>query len=433
MTSAPSLLPLFISCIYVDPPQDLKDAGLPLPAANQIELNPGIVPKTFIPYTHTETFESLLVTTAVVLQARWLPVWNNFSRFSGARGLLARLGARQTVCWSTATARSAAMARQERRSATVSLHFYLCLRLVSFSSQPFVAIAASIKAVAAAHNVSAAQAVLRWNVQQVRILNVSLMNAGMQAHTSTPQLVCAPQGIPVIPMATDPDYQAENLDIFGFEVLSTTITPTPACFYECSPNHANWCPCCADRQLTAQEMECMATLDLKACPPPPPPPLPTPAQAKCEFTQGPNTITLKALPQGIFTLKDRIGDSYAVTSPCGSISAQHTTAPAVEDVPGYQIPLGFLDKLTTAALPSHLAQQGGMRLIMGGGDGNPGCSPAGRILQYDMVCDKGGPAGAAPNSTVFIYNTPGRKVDPIAHCTCVVEWHHPAACPSKAG
>ena len=87
----------------------------------------------------------------------------------------------------------------------------------------------------------------------------------------------------------------------------------------------------------------------------------------------------------------------------------------------------------TAPLPSHLAQQGGMRLIMGGGDGNPGCSPAGRILQYDMVCDKGGAAGAAPNSTVFIYDTPGRKVDPIAHCTYVVEWHRPAACPSKAG
>jgi diketogulonate reductase-like aldo/keto reductase len=38
----------------------------------------------------------------------------------------------------------------------------------------------SIKLVAAAHNVSCAQAVLRWNVQQ---------------------------GIPVIPMATNPNYQ----------------------------------------------------------------------------------------------------------------------------------------------------------------------------------------------------------------------------------
>jgi hypothetical protein len=55
-------------------------------------------------------------------------------------------------------------------------------------------------------------------------------------------------------------------------------------------------------------------------------------------------------------------------------------------------------------------------------------------VQYinDMVCHKGGAAGVAPNSTVFIYDTPGRKVDPIAHCTYVVEWHHPAACPSKA-
>lgn len=39
--------------------QDLKDAGLPLPAANQISWSPGIVPKLFGPYSHTETSKSL--------------------------------------------------------------------------------------------------------------------------------------------------------------------------------------------------------------------------------------------------------------------------------------------------------------------------------------------------------------------------------------
>jgi len=39
--------------------QDLKDAGLPLPAANQIEWNPGITVKPFVPYPHAETFASL--------------------------------------------------------------------------------------------------------------------------------------------------------------------------------------------------------------------------------------------------------------------------------------------------------------------------------------------------------------------------------------
>jgi diketogulonate reductase-like aldo/keto reductase len=221
--------------------EDLKDAGLPLPAANQIEWNPGIVPKPFVPYPHAETFASL---------QKWC-VKNNVSINSyspfGGHG-----NAGKTF------------------------------------SNPL------IQAVAAAHNVSAAQAVLRWNVQQ---------------------------NIPVIPMATNPSYQAENLDIFGFT-------------------------------LTEQEMMCMATLSASFCPPPPPPPPPTPAQLKCEFMlKGVGNITLKTLPAGPFTLKDTLGDSYAVTTPCGSISSQHTAAPAVEDVTIkrtlYQIPLGFLTSLTT--------------------------------------------------------------------------------------
>jgi hypothetical protein len=239
----------------------------------------------------------------------------------------------------------------------------------------------AVKAIAAAHNVSAAQAVLRWNVQQ---------------------------GIPVIPMATTPDYQAENLDIFGFN-------------------------------LTPREMECMTSLDASVCPPPPPPPPLTPAQAECTFTLkkgsggAGGTIVLKALPKGPFGLKDRIGDPYAVTSPCSSVYSQQTASPAVEDASGAQIPLGFLRNLTTSRLPTHLVEKGGMRLILGGGGSHPGC-PDGRILQYDMVCDEGAPATAPPNATVGIYDSPARKVDPIPGCTYVVEWHHPAACrpPTKA-
>ena len=295
--------------------QDLQDAGLPLPAVNQIEWNPGIVPRPFVPYSdnNAETFRSL--------QA-WCQrndvVVNGYSPFGG-NGHAAK----------------------------------------TFSN-PF------IQAIAAAHNVSAAQAVLRWNVQQ---------------------------RIPVIPMATTPAYQAENLDIFGFN-------------------------------LTETEMECMATLNASICPRP----LPTPAQAKCQFTlKGAGTITLKTLPIGPFTLTDRLGDAYAVTSPCSSVYSQGTSAPGAEDVAGLRIPLGFLSDLSTAPLPSHLVAQGGMRLILGGGDAQPGCS-AGRILQYDMVCDKGGSLLAPPKPTMYIYDTPVRKVDPIPPCTYVVEWSHPAAC-----
>ena len=179
----------------------------------------------------------------------------------------------------------------------------------------------------------------------------------------------------------------------------------------------------------------MATLNTSICPQPAPtpPPTPSPIQAKCQFTlKGGGNITLKTLPKGFFTIKDRLGDSYAVTSPCGSIASQHTAAPAVEDIPGAQIPLGFLDKLTTTALPSHLVSNGGMRLILGGGVGQPGCSGSGRILQYDMVCDKSAPLSSPPNTTMSIYNTPARSTDPIPACTYVVEWHHPAACPSMA-
>jgi hypothetical protein len=70
-----------------------------------------------------------------------------------------------------------------------------------------------------------------------------------------------------------------------------------------------------------------------------------------------------------------------------------------------------------------------MRLILGGGNGNPGCGGTGRILQYDMVCDKGASATATPNGTMFIYDSPARKVDPVAGCTYRVVWRTPAACP----
>ena len=299
--------------------QDLKDAGLPLPAANQIGWSPGIVPRLFEPYPHSETSASLL---AWSIKNRVLT--NGYSPFGGHGHAGATFG------------------------------------------QP------AIKAIAAAHKVSAAQVVLRWNVQQ---------------------------GIPVIPMATNPDYQAENLDIFSFN-------------------------------LTAKDIECMDTLAPASCPPPPPPPL-TPAQAKCAFTLGGKTITLKSLPSGPFHLKDRIGDPYVVTSPCGSIYAQNTLSPAVEMVDG-NIPLGLLSNLTTIALP---AGELGMRLNLGGGNPGPGSAcakgahgPSARTLQYDMICDKAVPATNPPNGTMFIFDTPPRKADPIAPCTYLVQWRTPAAC-----
>ena len=118
--------------------QDLEDAGLPLPTANQIEWNPGIVNKTFTPYTNHESFGAL----REFCNAHEISV-NGYSPFGG----------------------------NGHAGATFS--------------QP------SIQAIAAAHKVSPSQAVLRWNAQ----LN-----------------------IPVIPQATNPEYQAENLDIFGFEL-----------------------------------------------------------------------------------------------------------------------------------------------------------------------------------------------------------------------
>ena len=300
--------------------QDLKDAGLPLPAANQVELNPGIAPKPFTPYGQgTETIDSLIAWSAKngVLVNGWSP-------FGGTGAVLS---------------------------------------------------APAVKAVAAAHKVSAAQAVLRWNVQQ---------------------------GFPVIPKATNPAYQAENLDIFGFE-------------------------------LSAKEMVCMATLDPASCPPPPPPPPPTPAQVKCEFVLGDATMRLKALPQGPFTLKDGLNDPYVVTSPCGSIWAQNTAAPAVEDCGsscgGAQIPLGFLSALTVSPLPPQLRAKGGMRLTLGAGDAMPGCAASGtRVLRYDMVCAAGLPPSAPPNVTMRIPTVPANPIDPIPHCYYQVEWHTPLAC-----
>jgi alpha-L-fucosidase len=71
-----------------------------------------------------------------------------------------------------------------------------------------------------------------------------------------------------------------------------------------------------------------------------------------------------------------------------------------------------------------------MRLILKGGDGQPGCGGTGRTLQFDMVCDKTTTAAnAAPNGTMFIYDTPARKVDPVPGCTYRVVWRTPAACP----
>jgi|EP01043_Picozoa_sp_COSAG02_P014793 diketogulonate reductase-like aldo/keto reductase len=314
--------------------QDLKDAGLPLPSVTQIQWTPGWLQPTkkFTPYNNNETFSQVRAWCDEhgVLVTGYSPFGGN-----GHAG-------------------------------------------ATFANP-------SIQAVATRHNVSAAQVVLRWNVQL---------------------------GIPVIPQATNPTYQAENLDIFGFT-------------------------------LSASEMECIGTLSPSACPPPPPPPPPpplTPTQLKCEFSlleavqnlqHGASaTISLKSLPPGPFNLTDRLKDRYLVLSPCRN--ALDTTSPALETWYGTagKITLGLLSQLRTQPLPTEHYGTGaeGMRLILGGGNGNPGCN-RGRILQYDMVCDKSASANAGPNTTMFIYEQPPRKVDPVAICTYRVVWRTPAACP----
>ena len=315
--------------------QDLKDAGLPLPSATQIQWTPGWLQPTkkFTPYSNNESFAQVRAWCDAhgVLVTGYSPFGGN-----GKAG-------------------------------------------TTFANP-------SIQAVAARHNVSAAQVVLRWNVQL---------------------------GIPVIPQATNPAYQAENLDIFGFD-------------------------------LSASEMECIGTLSPSACPPPPPPPPPpplTPTQLKCEFSlpggvqdrqQGGvgTTILLKSLPPGPFNLTARLNDRYLVMSPCRN--ALDTSSPALETWYGVagKITLGLLSQLSTQPLPVEHYGTGaeGMRLILGGGNGNPGCK-RGRMLQYDMVCDRSASANAGPNSTMFIYEQPPRKVDPVALCTYRVVWRTPAACP----
>ena len=91
-------------------------------------------------------------------------------------------------------------------------------------------------------------------------------------------------------MATNPAYQQQNLDIFGFE-------------------------------LTAAEMQCLDTLNASACPPPlpPPPPPPPPPFPSCIFTGvGPSAyrMDLSGLPATLYTLTDKLGDKYEVVSPC---------------------------------------------------------------------------------------------------------------------
>jgi alpha-L-fucosidase len=296
--------------------QNLKDAGLPLPAVNQIQWNPGIMaestdPSSLVPNCNQSFAELRLwcVDHGILV--------NGYSPF-GYGG--------------TASA------------------FKL----------------PAVHAIGANHNVSAAQAILRWQIQL---------------------------GVAVNPMATNPMYQAENLATFGFN-------------------------------LTAKEMSCMATLDPEICPPPPPPPPPSPAQAKCAFNLAQVTISLKSLPLGPFNLTDRLSDSYLVTSPCSSMYSQHTNAPALEFAPGYAggIPLGYLSHLTTAALPASM-QKEGMRLILSGGSPNPGCGNL-RTLWYDMVCDKAATATQGPNATLFISS----NIDPMPGCTYRVVWHTAAAC-----
>ena len=141
------------------------------------------------------------------------------------------------------------------------------------------------------------------------------------------------------------------------------------------------------------------------CPPPlppPPPPPPNPAQAKCEFTLGNDTISLKSLPNGSFALTDRMKDRYSVVSPC--LDANGTLSPALETWYGEagKIQLGLLTKLSTAPLPAALTTSGrtGMRLILGGGDALPGCRK-GRTLWYDMVCDANAPVRLPPFGTLW--------------------------------
>ena len=232
--------------------QDLKDAGLPLPAANQISWSPGIVPKLFGPYSHTETSKSL--------QAWYVCITINHTAAAASAFFKQENKASSILPSSTQDSdqNSCAPCGRAHRCVknNVLVNGYSPFGGNGHAGQTFSN--PSIQAVAAAHSVSPAQAVLRWNVQQ---------------------------NIPVIPMATDPDYQAENLDIFGFT-------------------------------LTEQEMECLSTLNASVCPPPPPPPPPTPAQTKCEFTLAGRSIALKALPAGPFALKDRLGDKYLVVCVC---------------------------------------------------------------------------------------------------------------------
>jgi len=126
--------------------QALADAGLPLPAVNQVNWQPGFldVSKPAVnPYPVAgaggETWGGLLV---------WCQehgvLLNGYSPFGG----------RGSTKWFNQT---------------------------------------DIVAVAAAHNISTAQAILRWNVQL---------------------------GVAVNPMATNPAYQAENLDLFNFGNLT---------------------------------------------------------------------------------------------------------------------------------------------------------------------------------------------------------------------
>jgi diketogulonate reductase-like aldo/keto reductase len=140
--------------------QDLVDAGLPLPALNQIQWEAGhLEPGTaFTPYPRTETFAS---------EYAWCQkhgvLVNGYSPFGG--------------------------------SGQAGKTF----------SQP------SIKALVAERNVSAARIIMRWNLQL---------------------------GIASNPLATNPAYQKENIDIFGFV-------------------------------LTDAEMACMNTLNASLCPVPP--------------------------------------------------------------------------------------------------------------------------------------------------------------------
>lgn len=122
--------------------QDLLDAGLPLPAVNQIAWYPGVLtPGTAFSPEHrggtpgwTETYSSLLAWCQ-----RHGVLVNGYSPFDSTHAL----------------------------------------------SDPRIA------AIGKAHNVSNAQVILRWNIQL---------------------------GIAINPMSTNPKYQKENLDVFGFNL-----------------------------------------------------------------------------------------------------------------------------------------------------------------------------------------------------------------------